>query len=172
MAVSSREAVIDYEFLRGRQNETVVKELCVASAIACETFRFKPPYKMADHGSYENGINWADGHIEYKKLHTVLNKADAGFAHLYAYGISKCTFLVGLTARPIDNLEDVNCPPPDSFNHEHWCTLPCHRFPKYPCATKKANSLYDWLMYYLQKKDFVQCPADITRHTADFVAAL
>jgi len=27
MAVSSREAVIDYEFLRERQNETVVKEL-------------------------------------------------------------------------------------------------------------------------------------------------
>ena len=35
-----REAVIDYEFLRGRQNETVVKELCVA---ASETFRFKSP---------------------------------------------------------------------------------------------------------------------------------
>jgi len=28
------------------------------------------------------------------------------------------------------------------------------------------------LMYYLQKKDFVQCPVDMTRHTADFVAAL
>jgi len=27
-----REVVIDYEFLRGRQNETIVKELCVASA--------------------------------------------------------------------------------------------------------------------------------------------
>ena len=139
MAVSTREAVIDYEFLRGRQNETIVKELCVASAIASETFRFKPPYKMADHGSIENGINWADGHIEYKELHTVINEAVAGFAHLYAYGISKCTFLAGLTGRPIHNLEDVNCPPPYSFNHE--CTLPCHRFPKYPCATKTAHSL-------------------------------
>ena len=172
MSVSSREAVIDYEFLRVRQNETVVEELCVASAIFSETFRFKPPYKIADHGTVENGINWADGHIEYKELHTVLNEAVAGFAHLYAYGISKCTFLAGLTGRPIHNLEDVNCPPPDSFNHEHWCTLPCHRFPKYSCATKTANSLYDWLMYYLQKKDFVQCPADMTRHTADFVASL
>ena len=43
MAVSSREAVIDYEFLRGRQNETVVKELCVASAIASETFGLNRP---------------------------------------------------------------------------------------------------------------------------------
>ena len=36
-----REVVIDFEFLRGRQNETVVKELSVASAAASETFRFK-----------------------------------------------------------------------------------------------------------------------------------
>jgi len=84
VADSSREAVIDYEFLRGRQNETVVKELCVASDAASETFRFKPHYKMADHGSIENGINWIDIHIEYRELHTVLNEAVAGFAHLYA----------------------------------------------------------------------------------------
>jgi len=84
MAVSRRETVIDYEFLRGRQNETVVKELCVASAIASETFRYKPPYKMPHHASIENGINWMDGHIEYKELHTVLYEAVVGFAHLYA----------------------------------------------------------------------------------------
>jgi len=63
MAGSSREAVIEYKVLRGRQNEMVVKELCVASAAAFETFRFKPPYKMADHGSTENGINWIVGNI-------------------------------------------------------------------------------------------------------------
>jgi len=65
---------------------------------------------MADHGSIENGINWIDGHIEYRQLHMVLNEAVAGFAHLYAYGVSKCTFLAGLPGRPIHNLEDVNCP--------------------------------------------------------------
>jgi hypothetical protein len=58
MAGASREAVIDIEFLRGRQYETVVKELCIAISTASETFRFKSPYKMADHGSSENGINW------------------------------------------------------------------------------------------------------------------
>ena len=54
-----------------------------------------------------NGLNWADGHIEYKELHTVITEAVAGFAHLYAYGVSKCTFLAGLTGRPIHNLEDL-----------------------------------------------------------------
>jgi hypothetical protein len=107
MACGSREAVIDYEFLRGWQNDTVVKELCVASATASETFRFKSPYKMADHGSSEKGIKFADDHIQYSELHTVLNEAVAGFAHLYAYGVSKCSFLAGLTGRPIHNLEDL-----------------------------------------------------------------
>jgi len=172
MSGGSREAVIDYEFLRGRHNESVVKELCVGSTSASETFRFKPPYKLADHESTENGINWIDVHIEYRELHMFLNEVVAGFDYLYAYGVSKCTFLAELTGRPIHNLQDVNCPPPDSFNHERWCTLPCHMFPKFSCATKTAHSLYGWLMYYLQKKDFVQCPANMTRHTADFVADL
>ena len=84
MAGASREAVIDFEFLRARQIETVVKELCVASATASDTFRFKSPYKMADHGSFENGIHWADGHVDYKELHCVFTEAVTGFAHLYA----------------------------------------------------------------------------------------
>ena len=61
----------------------------MASATASETFRFKPPYRMEDHGSTENGINWIDGHIEYRELHMVLKETVAGFAHLYAYGVSK-----------------------------------------------------------------------------------
>jgi len=91
MSGSSKEAVIDYEFLRGRQNETAVKELCVASTAAFETFCFKPPYKMEVRGSTENGINCIDVHMDYRELHTVLNEAVAGFAHLNAYGVSNCT---------------------------------------------------------------------------------
>ena len=130
MAGATRESIIDFQFLRGRQNEKVVKELFVVRVTASETFRFKSPYKMADHGSSENGIHWADGHIEYKDLHTVITEAVAGFAHLYAYSVSKVTFLSTLTGRKIPNLEDVNCPP-DAFNHKHWCTLQYHKFPKF-----------------------------------------
>ena len=78
MAGGSGEAVIDFEFLRGRQNESVVNELCVDSMTAGETFRFMSPYKMADHGSSDNGINWADGHIEYKDLQTLVTEAVVG----------------------------------------------------------------------------------------------
>jgi len=37
MAGSSRGAVIDYDFFRGLQNGTVVKELCVVSASASKS---------------------------------------------------------------------------------------------------------------------------------------
>jgi hypothetical protein len=94
MASASREAVFDFEFLRGRQNETVVKELCVASATAGETFR---------------------------------------------------------------------------FNHKHWCTMPRNKFPKISCATKTAHSLFDWLIHHLQTKDYVQCPSNMSRHTASLL---
>jgi hypothetical protein len=59
---------------------------------------------MAVHGSSENGINWADGHIEYKDLHTVVTEAVAWFTHLYDYGDSKVKFLSSLTGRTIHNL--------------------------------------------------------------------
>ena len=70
--------------LRGRQKETVVKELRVSSAAASGTFRFKAPYKKAGHGSTEDGINWMEGLIENKELHTVINESVAVFVHLYA----------------------------------------------------------------------------------------
>ena len=139
MGGGRREAVIEFEFLRGRQNETVVKELCVTSATAIWTFRFKNPYMMAVHGSSVYGINWADGHIEYKDLHNVVTEAVAGFAHLYSYGVSKVTFLSNLKERTIHNLEDVECPTPDSFKQKQLYNLPCHKFPKFSCATKTAH---------------------------------
>jgi hypothetical protein len=127
---------------------------------------------MADHGSSENGINLADGHIEYKDLHTVFTEAVAGFAHLYAFGVSKVIFLSSLTGLTIHNLADVDCPTPDSFNHKHWCKMPCHKIPKFACAPKTAHSLYDWLIHYLQTKDYVQCPSYKTRHTVSFISAI
>jgi len=77
-----REAVIQYEFFWGQQKETVVKELCLARAAASVNFPFKSPYKMADNGYIDNEIYWNDGHIGYRELHTVVNEAVDGFAHL------------------------------------------------------------------------------------------
>ena len=70
---------------------------------------------MNPHGSTENGLNWDDGQIDYDQLETAMKEAVAGYAHLYSYGASKCRFLSKLLGRPILNLEDVGCPPPQDL---------------------------------------------------------
>ena len=49
--------VIDFEYLKGRQNEMVVKEASVSGGNISESFRFELPYYMAPHGSVESGLN-------------------------------------------------------------------------------------------------------------------
>ena len=41
-----RDVAFDLELFRGRQTETVVMDLSVASATCSETFRFKSPTRM------------------------------------------------------------------------------------------------------------------------------
>ena len=68
MSTADIEIVINFEFLRGRQGEIVVKELSVAAKNVIDSFRFKSPYSMTSHGSDENGLNWEHGHIAYLDL--------------------------------------------------------------------------------------------------------
>ena len=44
------------------------------------------------------------------------------------------------------------------------CSLPCHKFPDKSCAARNALSLYGWLKYYIQHKEYVKCPKDNSRH--------
>jgi len=166
------EVVIDFEFLRGRTNKIIVKELSIATANVSDSFRFKSPYPMTPHGSVENGLNWDDGHIAYSELYTVASEAVAVFDNLYSYGVAKCAFLTELMSRPILNQQVFNCTLSKSFNHKYWCSMSCHKFPHVNCATKTTHSLYDWLMCHLQTKFYVQCPKEMTRHTAKFVSAI
>ena len=58
MSTANMEVVIDFEFLRGRQNEIVVKELSKAAKNMVDSFCFRSPYTIMSHGSDENGLNW------------------------------------------------------------------------------------------------------------------
>jgi len=73
MSNADMEVVIDFEFLRGRQGEIVVKELSVAAKNMIDSFRFKSPYSMTSHGSDENELNWENGHIAYHDLYMVMS---------------------------------------------------------------------------------------------------
>ena len=158
------EVVIDFEYLRGRQNEIIVKEEAVAGENVSDSFRFESPYHMAPHGSTKNGLNWDDGNRAHHKLVTILKEAVVEFAHLYSFGITKCRFLSELLEYPILNLEGFGCPQPKSFKSKFSCSLPSHKF--------HAHALYDWLMYHLRAKSYVRCPPDMTRHTSKFISTI
>jgi len=104
MSTTDMDFVIDFEFLRRRQNEVVVKQLSVAAKNMIDFFRFKSPFTMTSQGSDENVLNWEDWHIAYHDMYMVVSEAEAGFAHLYCYGVTKCKFLNELLGRPILNM--------------------------------------------------------------------
>lgn len=95
----------------------------------------------------ENGLDWEDGHIAYRKLCTAVRQAVGEFAHLYSYGTTKCKLLSELLGRPNLDLQDFNRPPPSAFKRKLSYSMPCHGFPDVCCATKNAHSLHDWLKY-------------------------
>jgi hypothetical protein len=73
---------------------------------------------MRSHGNCENRLNWNDRYIPYTQLASVLIEATAGFAHLYAFGDSKCTLISHLFGLPVYNLENFNCLSPRYFRPE------------------------------------------------------
>ena len=89
--VCAMDFVTHYEYLTGTQNETVIKDLFIADENGMEIFQIRSPYALRRHGDLENGMNWADGHIPYNQLYTVLSEGVAVFAHLY--GIGRCSSL-------------------------------------------------------------------------------
>lgn len=163
---------IDYSTLTGKSNEPVVKELSIAAEGVLQTWHFRSPYNMLPHGSEENGLNWADGHVDYHELFTVLSEAVANYSHLYAYGAMKCAFLSTLLQRPILNLEDFSCPSHENFVSEYRCYLPCHRFKNVQCAATNAHAYHDWLQYHFKTKSFVKFPQANSRHTVGFLSAI
>ena len=61
------EVVTDYEFLKGSQDEKIIKDLSLTADNVIHTLHFQSPYAERPHGSAENGLNSDDGHIPYAR---------------------------------------------------------------------------------------------------------
>jgi hypothetical protein len=167
-----RVCVIDYEVVRGRQNEDVVKEISVAAENA-EIFHFKSPYPMKAHGSDKDDLSWGVGQLDYVKLRDTISETISRYAHLYAYGIAKTRVLTELLAQPVRNLEDFKCPQPHGLKAQLSCSMPCHKnFLNYSCPTRNAHTLFKFLKHHLLSRAFISCPPEFTRHTTSFNSGL
>jgi hypothetical protein len=167
-----KEVVIDFQYLSGRRDEIIVKELSLAAEDVIQTFHFESPYEMEPHGSETYALSWNDGHIPYYTLHTFVDEAVTGYPHLCCYGLEKCNFINKLLGRSVHNLEDLKCPSPTHLKHRCTCNIRSRKFPKVSCGTKNAYSVYIWLTYHFRKRSYVRCPKVITRHTAMFVSGV
>jgi hypothetical protein len=147
------EDVIYYETLTGAHGEDVIKEVSVAGKNVLDTFLFLPPYSMVKRSSESSGLSWDDGNISFSSLPQILMEATSIFAHLYAKGTDKCTFLTAMLGRPVQNLDSFGCPYRASFRMTTGCSLPCHKFPDKSCATRNAQNLFGWLMHHIQVKN-------------------
>jgi hypothetical protein len=80
------EVVVDYNALKGAYDETIIKELSIASDGVIQAFHFRCPYTMTPNTrgnkSSDTGIHWDDSHISYSQLSTVLSEAVPKYPHL------------------------------------------------------------------------------------------
>jgi hypothetical protein len=63
------EVVIDFKTLKAHREDTVVKGISLAATGVIQTWNFKSPYVMRNHGSLENGLNWDDGVSRRSAVH-------------------------------------------------------------------------------------------------------
>ena len=118
------EVVINYEYLKGKQDEVVIKENSIAAKNVLHTLHFRSPYGIFSQGSGVNGLNCDDGIIPYNELETALSEAVSGYAHLYSYGVSKYRLLSGIVGRPVFNLEVFLFPSRLKLSPRYSCVLP------------------------------------------------
>ena len=164
------------EFLRGRSDELVAKDVVIVSNNVMQTHHFKSPYSSympEDEDDNDNGLSWSDWSIDYSNLFTVLQESTSNFAHVYSYGTETCEFLHNLLQFPIHDLKTLLCPDPHKLNSQYRCYMTCHKnFSDVHCATNYAHALYTWLEYHLQTKRYVRCPKDMSRYTATFSSGI
>ena len=167
------ECVIAIEFLRGKNDELVAKEVAIVSKNVIQTHNFKSPYDHYFFGDLENRQNWEDSFIPYDQIFTVLRESPSNFAHVYGYGTETCEFVRIQLQVPIHDLQTLLCPNPHKVNSEYRCYLTCRKnFSDVHYATRHAHALYKWLKHHLQTRWYVRCPKDMSCHNATFSAGI
>ena len=165
MLISKQVVVLDFEGFRHKKSGFIIKELSIQSKNFSDTILFLPPVNFTELSASEqkchnwvirflHGIEWSSGTFPYTFLETyfVLLAVRFQFATFYAKGIEKCAKISELLNRPVQNLENLNCPKIEELTAgntslcEFHSVKVCHkkRLSRH-CAKKKALAFLDWL---------------------------
>jgi hypothetical protein len=170
--------IIDFDYLKGRNGEIVVKELAIVGIVKeqvniNQSYLFLPPYPETDLSEEirceNNGliqqthsIPWCAGHTEYSKLREILTNIFATyFSHtgkedfmIFAKGNQKVMFLSTLLVCIVNDLDAEGCP--KARNLQLPRAMVCMFSHKnVHCALHNCNKYAEWLRHYIRKQAYL-----------------
>src|SRR5215470_12802283 len=166
---------IDIQYLRGKNNEIIIKELAYIVVnddgliISSNTYFFRPPYSSSELSSksletnywsttHLHRFDWRYGQIEYSELPGILyditqNTSLFG-SIILVKGKEKRDLIEGILKRDVINIECIGCPRaqeiivPTTVCHFH-CELPSLRdF----CARALCEKYSQWYLHTKKKR--------------------
>lgn len=160
--------VVDIEFLKGVNNESIPKEVAVL-ALNDEFLShwiIAPPYTASKFSTsvrlqnnyltqHHHGLDWYDGDITNEQLINNLQQLSKDVGKVYVRGTEMVNFLQDITAREITNLEILAGSP--KMKNLPWNDLYCmrhsmkHCYVSFSCALNNASRLKNWLNDNLKK---------------------
>ena len=167
--------VIDFTFLEGRDGDLVVKELAAVDSHSdrVSSYVFKRPYSWEEvplfnaqiSQAIDQGCSWNDGDILYSELETVLHREASLAVAIYCFGPQKTQFISGLIDHTVIDITQLGCPPlADIILPGISCTFACHNKSRHVCALRTANSLAQWLHFYILILQYGKCPTQPAYH--------
>ena len=164
MLNTNQVVVIDFEGFRHKKSGFIIKELSVQSENFSDTLLFGPPKNFSELSSSElkshnwvskflHGIEWTSGEYPYTYLETyfifLTLRFQSGF--FYAKGTEKCHKIAELLKRPVQNLEELNCPKIETLAIAYTSSCGFHssktpqRQRSRHCAKRKASAFLQWV---------------------------
>jgi hypothetical protein len=162
--------VLEVECLRGKEGELVIKELAICNERSLQQYIFRPPYVLIGHNARSckpmnewtkrnlNGFGWYDGHVDYARLHGIMNNIGRGCCGgggnniaptLYTKGEEKASLLSSLIGYPVQDLTKFGAPKQKAINlpcvQKCWFHGTNYSNRQHQCALEKAVKFYYWL---------------------------
>ena len=160
------DAILHNESSRFRhrmRGKNIIKELGIFHNGTIRGYSFLPPkkYKPSKQTYWLtnllHNIHWQSGAYDYTQLENILNVENFEHAEFFAKGSEKCKILSQILNKPVENLDNLPCPPASALvfrNEKGECDWICSSYPlrhlkTLHCAERKAYVYGLWTKTHL-----------------------
>ena len=119
--------------------------------------KYKPSKQTYWLTNLLHNIHWQSGAYDYTQLENILNVENFEHAEFFAKGSEKCKILSQILNKPVENLDNLSCPPASALvfrNEKGECDWICSSYPlrhlkTLHCAERKAYVYGLWTKTHL-----------------------